>query len=104
MDKAKDRLNHIESSLLTKENNLQFYDFKKNNEFSTLYDDKKLLAKMNSTPLLQQNNNMYNNQFLSQNNNTNLNYNNNPVNQNPYSYRTSAQYGAFFQNQLSQPF
>ncbi len=95
IDKTKDRLNHIESGFITKENNNQFYDYKKNNEFSTLYDDKKLLARKNPTPLIQQNNHVNDKQYQN-------NFNNNLANQNPYNYRTSAQYGAFFQNQLSQ--
>ncbi len=112
LDKAKDRLNHIESSVITKENNKQFFDFKKNNEFSTLWDDKKLLAKKNSlTPIIQQGNSNYN--YGNQNandsyNNLNANiYNNNfndyKQNQNAYSYRSSSQYGAYFQNQMSHP-
>lgn len=110
LDKAKDRLNHIESNVITKENNIPFYDFKKNNEYSTLWDDKKLLAKKNSlTPVIPQgnnnyidnNSNIYGNQNL--NNPYNNNYNNFNQNQNSYSYRSSSQYGAYFQNQMSQP-
>lgn len=100
IDRTKDRLNHIESSVITKENNLPFYDFKKNNEYSTLWDDKKLLAKKNSmTPI--QNNNNYGSQNL--NNAYNNNFNNYNLNQNPYNYKSSSQYGAYFQNQMSQP-
>jgi len=100
LDKAKDRLNHVESNILTKEKNNQFFDFKKNIEYSTLWDDKKLLAKKNDlTPSILQNNNPFTNQNLKNYGN----FNNNIYNSNPYNYRSSAQYGAFFQNNLSQP-
>ncbi len=117
LDKAKDRLNHIESSVITKENNKPFYAFRKNNEYSTLWDDKKLLAKKNPlTPIIQQgSNNNSNNNFVNQNinsaaynklnDNIKSNNNNNKINLNhdAYSYRSSSQYGAYFQNHMSQP-
>ena len=112
LDKAKDRLNHIETSVITKENNNnQFYDFKKNNEFMTLWDDKKLLAKINSsTPLIPYNDNINNNNIFpninvnvmsNKTNNTNNDYSYNRQNTN--NYKSSAQYGAFFNNQVTQP-
>lgn len=118
IDKAKDRLNHIESSVITKENNIPFSNFKRNNEYSTLWDDKKLLVKKNTlTPINPHgNNNIYdNNGIANQNlndaynknfnvhNNINANNSNNfNQNKNAYNYKSSSQYGAYFQNQKSQ--
>jgi hypothetical protein len=115
LDKAKDRLNHIESSVITKENKIPFSNFKRNNEYSTLWDDKKLLAKKNTlTPINPQgNNNIYNNDgFANQNLNDaynknlnvhkNINDNNFNQNKNANNYKSSSQYGAYFQNQMSQ--
>lgn len=90
IEDAQDRLNHIESNVLSREKN-NFYDFKKNNEYSTLWDDKKILAKKNYTPYNLNNNNIYHidNSFRNSNNGNVV---------------SSAQYGAFFKNQLSQPY
>ena len=106
LDKAKDRVNLIESSVITKENDKPLYDFRKNNEYSTIWDDKKLLVKKNSlTPIIPQGKSNYNgnnnNNFLNQNVNNHINNNNN--NQPAHSYRSSSQYGAYFQNKMSQP-